>query len=83
MLPGPHDAGVVVDDDEVSVVGEPAQGEHARHHAEHLHYLTQQRGKCGDVTGWQFIATHFHGIKYEIEYKLEEDTRTGSTIPVE
>ena len=42
-----------------------------------------QYSKCGDVTGWQFIATHFHGIKYEIEYKSEEDTRTGSTITVE
>ena len=75
---------MVVDDDEVSVVGEPAQGEHACHHAEHLHYLTQharlmwRRDRRG-----QFIATHFHAIKYDIEYKSEEDTRTGSTIPVE
>ena len=41
-VPGPHDAGVVVDDDEVGVVGQPADSEDAGHYTEHFDNLKQQ-----------------------------------------
>ena len=41
-VPGPHDARVVVDDDEVGVVGQPADGKDRGHYAEHFDNLKQQ-----------------------------------------
>ena len=38
-VPGPHDAGVVVDDDEVGVVGQPAYGEDCGDYTKHLDNL--------------------------------------------
>ena len=41
-VPGPHDAGVVMDDDEVGVVWQPADSEDAGHYTEHFDNLKQQ-----------------------------------------
>ena len=41
-VPGPHDAGVVVDDEEVGVVGQPADGEDCYDDTKHLDNLQQQ-----------------------------------------
>ena len=41
-VPGPHDAGVVVDDEEVGVVGQPADGKYCYDNIEHLDNLKQQ-----------------------------------------
>ena len=38
-VPGPHDAGVVVDDDEVGMVGQPAYGEDCGDYTKHLDNL--------------------------------------------
>jgi len=38
-VPGPHDAGVVMDDDEVGVVWQPADSEDAGHYTEHFDNL--------------------------------------------
>ena len=41
-VPGPHDAGVVVDDDEVGVVGQPADRKYCYDYTKHLDNLKQQ-----------------------------------------
>ena len=41
-VPGPHDAGVVVDDEEVGVVGQPADGEYCGDYTEHLDNLNNK-----------------------------------------
>ena len=38
-VPGPHDAGVVVDDDEIGMVGQPAYGKDCGDYTKHLDNL--------------------------------------------
>ena len=47
-VPGPHDAGVVVDDEEVGVVGQPADGKYCYDNIEHLDNLKQQEEEFKD-----------------------------------
>ena len=39
---GPHDGGVIVDHQEIGVIGQPADGKHSGHHSEHLYYLLNE-----------------------------------------